>query len=141
MIDAAKPSPTRRALLRRLGAGVGGAAAYRFMTSLGFAAESTYKGPIQLDGDPKGATVAVLGAGLAGMTAAIELRRAGYAVQLLEYNTRAGGRNWSIRGGDSYTELGGATQHCEFDKGLYLNPGPLLPPLRRRAGAVRPAQP
>jgi monoamine oxidase len=133
MIDAAKSSPTRRALLKKLGAGVGGAATYRFMTSLGFAAESTYRGPIQLDGDPKGASVVILGAGLAGMTAAIELRRAGYSVQILEYNTRAGGRNWSIRGGDSYTELGGATQHCEFDNGLYLNPGPWRIPYHHHA--------
>jgi monoamine oxidase len=53
----------------------------------------------------------ILGAGLAGMVAALELRQ-------------PGGRNWSLRGGDSYTELGGATQQCEFDAGLYLNPGP-----------------
>ena len=39
-------------------------------------------------------------------------------------NARAGGRNWTLRGGDSYTELGGERQHCEFDKGLYINPGP-----------------
>ena len=38
--------------------------------------------------------------------------------------SRAGGRNWTLRGGDSYTELGGATQKCEFDEGLYINPGP-----------------
>ena len=43
---------------------------------------------------------------------------------MLEYNSRAGGRNWTIRGGDVLTELGGATQTCEFDAGLYLNPGP-----------------
>ena len=66
----------------------------------------------------------ILGAGLAGMTAALELRQAGYKVQILEYNDRAGGRNWTLRGGDSYTELGGATQKCEFDEGLYINPGP-----------------
>ena len=58
------------------------------------------------------------------MTAAIELERAGYSVSVLEYNSRPGGRNWTIRGGDVYTELGGATQTCEFDAGLYLNPGP-----------------
>ena len=34
----------------------------------------------------------------------------GYKVKVLEFNNRAGGRNWSLRGGDSYTELGGATQ-------------------------------
>jgi monoamine oxidase len=77
--------------------------------------------------------VIILGAGLAGMTAAFELGRAGYKVQVLEYNNRAGGRNWSIRGGDSFTELGGAIQHCAFDAGLYLNPGPWRIPYHHHA--------
>src|SRR5271155_232123 len=66
------------------------------------------------------------------MTAAYELRNAGYKKQGLEYNGRAGGRNWSLRGGDRYTELGGATQHCEFDKDLYINPGPWRIPYHHR---------
>jgi len=74
---------------------------YQAMTSLGLAQESGYKGPVRLEGDPKGASVLILGAGLAGMTAALELRQAGYKVQILEYNNRPGGRNWSLRGGDS----------------------------------------
>ena len=115
---------SRRALLTRIGAGVGGAAVYRLMTSLGFAAELTYRGPLRLEGDPRGASVLVLGAGLAGMTAAYELRRAGYKVQVLEYNQRPGGRNWTVRGGDVYVELGGARLVCGFDGGQYLNPGP-----------------
>jgi monoamine oxidase len=115
---------TRRELLRMIGVTAGGAAMYQAMHTLGFASESKRKGPIDLSGAPKGASVLILGAGLAGMTAAYELRNAGYDVQVLEYNARPGGRNWSIRGGDTYTELGGATQHCEFDKGLYVNPGP-----------------
>ncbi|WP_204270627.1 FAD-dependent oxidoreductase, partial [Enterobacter hormaechei] len=53
-----------------------------------------------------------------------ELQRAGYRVQLLEYQDRVGGRCWTLRGGDRFTELGGATQHCQFDTGHYLNPGP-----------------
>ncbi len=114
----------RRDLLALIGTAAGGAVMYRAMSSMGLAAESTYTGPIRLEGDPKGASVLILGAGLAGMVAAFELRRAGYRVQVLEYNNRAGGRCWSLRGGDSYTELGGATQHCEFDSGLYFNPGP-----------------
>src|ERR1700731_4874541 len=117
-------SVSRRDLLSLIGAVSGSAAMYHAMTSLGFAGDSGYKGPITLDGDPKGASVLILGAGLAGMTAAIELQRAGYSVSVLEYNARPGGRNWSLRGGDVYTELGGATQRCEFDPGLYLNPGP-----------------
>ena len=75
----------------------------------------------------------MLGAGLAGLTAAIELTRAGYRVEMLEFNRRAGGRNWSLRGGDSYTELGGAVQHCAFDEGYYLNPGPWRIPYHHTA--------
>jgi monoamine oxidase len=114
----------RRDLLSLIGAMAGSAAMYHAMTSLGFASESPYQGPIKLQGDPKGASVLILGAGLAGMTAALELRKAGYKVQILEFNRRAGGRNWTLRGGDSFTELGGFKQTCEFESGLYINPGP-----------------
>ncbi len=124
---------TRRDLLSLVGSVAGSAAMYHAMTSLGFAAESGYRGPIKLDGDPKGASVLILGAGLAGMTAALELRKAGYKVQLLEFNSRPGGRNWTLRGGDKFTELGGATQACEFDEGLYLNPGPWRIPYHHHA--------
>jgi monoamine oxidase len=124
---------SRRDLLSLIGAVSGSAAMYHAMTSLGFASDSGYKGPIKLDGDPKGASVLILGAGLAGMTAALELRKAGYKVQLLEFNSRAGGRNWTLRGGDSFTELGGFKQTCEFEQGLYINPGPWRIPYHHRA--------
>jgi monoamine oxidase len=124
---------SRRDLLSLVGAVAGGAAMYQAMTSLGFASESGYKGPVKLDGDAKGASVLVLGAGLAGLTAALELRKAGYKVQVLEFNGRPGGRNWTIRGGDSFAELGGQTQNCEFEQGLYLNPGPWRIPYHHRA--------
>ena len=127
------PSLTRRGLFARIGAGAGGAAMLEAMRGLGFAAESPYRGPIELYGDPNGASVVVLGAGLAGMTAAYELRRTGYQVKILEYNNRPGGRNWTIRGGDAYTELGGATQACAFDEGLYFNPGPWRIPYHHHA--------
>lgn len=130
--DTPGPSPTRRDLLRMIGLTAGGAAMYQAMSALGFAAESPYRGPVNLQGAPRGASVLVLGAGMAGMTAAYELRNAGYRVQVLEYNPRAGGRNWSLRGGDVYTELGGATQHCRFDDGLYINPGPWRIPYHHR---------
>ena len=100
----AVPAPTRRDLLGLIGAVAGGSAMYVAMSALGHAAESTYSGPIELSGDPKGASVLVLGAGVAGMVATMELRRAGYRVELLEYNSRPGGRTWTIRGGDSYAE-------------------------------------
>src|ERR1700736_6361898 len=125
-------SLSRRELLGMIGATAGAGAMYQAMSSLGFAAESPYRGPIDLQGPPKGASVLILGAGMAGMSAAFELRNAGYQVQVLEYNGRAGGRNWSLRGGDSYTELGGLTQQCRFDKDLYINPGPWRIPYHHR---------
>jgi monoamine oxidase len=133
MSDVTAPALTRRRLFELVGAAVGGAGAYQAMTRLGYAEESPYRGPIKLDGDPKGSSVVILGAGLAGMTAAIELERAGYSVSVLEFNLRPGGRNWTLRGGDVYTELGGATQTCEFDAGLYLNPGPWRIPYHHHA--------
>jgi len=93
----------RRDLLALIGTTAGSAVMYRAMTSLSLAAESDYAGPIKLDGDPRGASVLILGAGLAGMVAALELRKAGYRVQVLEYSNRAGGRCWTLRGGDTYT--------------------------------------
>jgi monoamine oxidase len=122
----------RRDLLRMIGMVAGGSAMYQAMTSLGLAADSQYKGPIKLGGNPKGAKVVVLGAGMAGLVSALELRNAGYKVELLEYNDRVGGRSWTLRGGDSYTEIGGETQHCGFDPGLYLNPGPWRIPYHHR---------
>src|SRR6266403_997575 len=124
---------SRRDLLSVIGAVSGSAAMYHAMTSLGFASDSGYKGPIKLDGDPTAASVLILGAGLAGMTAALELRKAGYKVQILEFNNRPGGRNWTLRGGDSFTELGGFKQTCEFEQGLYINPGPWRIPYHHRA--------
>lgn len=115
---------SRRDLLAMVGFAAGASAMYSAMSGMGYAAESTYKGPINLEGDPKGASVLVLGAGLAGMTAALELRNAGYKVQVLEYREKAGGRCWTLRGGDVYTELGGFKQEVQFAEGNYLNAGP-----------------
>src|SRR6516165_11268987 len=124
---------TRRDLLSVIGAVSGSAAMYHAMTSLGFASDSPYKGPVKLSGDVRGASVLILGAGLAGMTAALELRKAGYRVLVLEFNDRGGGRNWTLRGGDTFIELGGHKQICEFETGLYLNPGPWRIPYHHRA--------
>ena len=116
---------TRRDMLKFIGGAAGTAVLYQAMTSMGFAAESTYKGPMRLEGGPKKDTsVLILGAGIAGMLAAYELEKAGYKVSILEYREKAGGRCWTLRGGDVFTELGGATQQCGFAEGQYLNPGP-----------------
>ncbi|MFT4197590.1 MAG: flavin monoamine oxidase family protein [Pseudoxanthomonas sp.] len=133
MQSDARGAVTRRQLLARIGLAAGGAMMYQAMTSLGLAAESNFREGFKLEGSGRGTSVLILGAGLAGMTAAYELRKAGYKVQILEFNARPGGRNWSLHGGDTYTELGGAVQHCKFDKGLYLNPGPWRIPHHHRA--------
>ncbi|MGE7138057.1 flavin monoamine oxidase family protein [Luteibacter sp. NPDC031894] len=125
-------SLTRRELLRMIGLAGGGALMYQAMSGLGFAAESPYRRPPSLQGSGRG-SVLVLGAGLAGLVAAFELRKAGYTVQVLEYNARPGGRNWTLRGGDEYTELGGYTQRCRFDDGQYFNPGPWRIPYHHHA--------
>ncbi|HEY4294407.1 MAG TPA: flavin monoamine oxidase family protein [Luteibacter sp.] len=123
---------TRRDLLRMIGLAGGGALMYQAMTSLGFAAESPYRKPPPLQGSGRG-SVLILGAGLAGLVAAYELGKAGYKVKVLEYNARAGGRNWTLRGGDEYTELGGYKQRCRFDEGEYFNPGPWSIPYHHHA--------
>ena len=115
---------SRRDMLKFIGVAAGGAMMYQAMHTLGHAAVSPYKGPMRLEGDPKGASVLILGAGVAGMCAAYELRKAGYTVRILEYREKAGGRCWTLRGGDTYTELGGYAQQCRFDAGQYLDPGP-----------------
>src|ERR1700709_1207555 len=97
--------PSRRDLFSLIGAVAGSAAMYHAMTALGFGSESGYKGPIKLEGDPKGASVLILGAGLAGMTAALELRKAGYKVQVLEFNNRPGGRQRTLGGGERFNAL------------------------------------
>jgi monoamine oxidase len=131
MINDITP-PTRRDLLTMIGKAGGGLAMYQAMTALGHAAETRFTGPPQLSGAKPGASVLVLGAGLAGMLAAYELNKAGYKVQVLEYQDRPGGRNYSVRGGDRIVEVGGATQTVAYAPGNYLNPGPWRIPHHHR---------
>ena len=126
---------TRRELLSRVGTAGGYGAAYLVMQSLGLLVPAqAYEGPPELSGDGgKNVSVVILGAGLAGMTAAFELGRAGYRCTILEARHRAGGRNWTLRRGDSVEELGQPSQPCQFDEGLYFNPGPARIPGHHRA--------
>jgi monoamine oxidase len=84
--------------------------------------------PLKLSGSGNGKKVLILGAGLAGMSAAYELRKLGYNCHILEARARPGGRCHSIRRGTEETETDGATQTCAFDDGLYFNAGPMRVP-------------
>ena len=120
-----KKSPlTRRDLLTMIGKTAGAGALYSAMTSWGLARPSTFTDELDLSAAPNGSSVIVLGAGLGGMTAAYELRKAGYDVSILEYSERPGGRCYTIHSGDTFTDLSGETQHCTFAPGNYINPGP-----------------
>lgn len=75
----------------------------------------------------KGKSIAVLGAGPAGLAAALKFWEAGYQVTILEAKDRVGGRTLTARPGDRVTEVGDDgllhSQTCNFDSGLYLNLG------------------
>ena len=80
--------------------------------------------PFDLHKGVEGKKVIILGAGLAGMTAAYELNKLGYDCTILEARDRVGGRCWSIRGGSTNVETEHGAHTAAFDKGLYFNAGP-----------------
>ena len=117
---------SRRQLLNAVGAAGGSAAVHAAATALGLLPDAAQAGQPALrpaGGRPR--HVVVIGAGIAGLTAAYELRRAGHRCTVLEASHRAGGRNLTLRHGDVVDELG-ARQVCEFTDhpDLYFNAGP-----------------
>src|SRR5690349_5884788 len=81
MTETPHTTMSKRDLLALIGRTAGASAMLMAMAPLGQAHASTFTGPIKLDGDAKGTSVLVLGAGVAGMVAGLELSRAGYKVQ------------------------------------------------------------
>lgn len=80
--------------------------------------------PLSVAPAPTGTRIVILGAGMAGMVAAWELRQAGYAVTVLEARERVGGRNWTVRRGTRVEMTDGSVQTCAFADGEYFNAGP-----------------
>ncbi|MBD2261215.1 flavin monoamine oxidase family protein [Pseudanabaena sp. FACHB-2040] len=117
----------RRSLLRLVGRAGGTAAVFATMNAMGLLhQEATGMERPKLAADSgAGVKVAIIGAGLAGMTAAYELRKAGYDCTILEARDRAGGRCWTIRAGDRIDETD-SQQICQFGRAehMYFNPGP-----------------
>lgn len=68
--------------------------------------------------------VVILGAGIAGLASAYELGKAGYHCTVIEARSRVGGRNFTVRGGTTQTDLRGHTQRATFSRGVYFNAGP-----------------
>jgi len=74
--------------------------------------------------DGKGTKIIILGGGIAGLAAAWEMGKLGYSCTLLEARKRVGGRNWTIRNGNTIDFANGSSQQCLFEEGNYFNAGP-----------------
>ncbi len=95
----------RRQFIKELGLS---AAALAFIPNLAVARR---RGGLELQGEPK--NVVILGGGLAGLSAAYELKKIGHKVTILEARKFAGGRVQTIR---------------DFADGLYAEAGPIAFP-------------
>ena len=124
---------TRRAFLVGLGAVGGAGVVLAAMEALDLVPSANdYRVPFDppstsdftLRGRVNGTTVLILGAGIAGLTTAYKLEKAGYRCEIVEARDRPGGRNWTIRGGTTDTDLDGRRQTAQFADDLYMNAGP-----------------
>src|SRR5439155_6617299 len=87
---------TRRAFIQRMAQIGGYSAVFSTMRALGLIASPGISALPQLPADfGKGKKIVILGAGIAGLVAAYELRKAGFECTILEARNRPGGRNWT----------------------------------------------
>lgn len=126
---------SRRGFLRTVGITGGAGAMLATMGAMGLAPtaaqaaerEAGYRAPRTGDFTLKGraaAKVVVVGGGIAGLACAYELGKAGYDCTILEARDRSGGRNFTVRGGDTTTDTYGNRQTAHFSDGQYMNAGP-----------------
>jgi monoamine oxidase len=118
---------TRRDFIARIARAGGYGAAFMTMHSLGLLgmAETAQAQDFPLPASSgRGTKVIILGAGLAGLVSAYEMRRAGFDCTVLEARERPGGRNWTLRRGSKLVFTDGTSQECIFDEGSYFNCGP-----------------
>ena len=127
-------SLSRRNFLGLVGAAGGSTAVYNTAVAMGLMQDTGPVATLDLQSaKPGGKKVAILGAGLAGLTVAYELERAGYDVTIIEASRRIGGRILTLRHGDIVDEMG-QQQVCNFDDDpeLYFNAGPARIPGHHR---------
>jgi len=126
---------TRREFIARIAQSGGYGAAFMTMHSLGLLGmvETEQQKDFPLPPTAgRGTKVIILGAGIAGLVSAYEMRRAGFDCTVLEARERPGGRNWTLRRGSKLVFSDGTSQECTFDEGNYFNCGPArLPSIHR----------
>jgi len=149
MSDHQSSSFNRRAFLEKSAKTITAGAAIQALSAFSFAAATTACGSSSASTNPASTTppqpiprqsmprpidwpanigaskqVVILGAGIAGMTAAFEMKKLGFSCTILEATSRAGGRVRTIRNGDQIIETD-STQSCVFDDSpeLYFNAG------------------
>lgn len=118
---------SRREFISRVAQAGGYGAAFMTMHSLGLLGmvETEQQKDFPLPPSAgRGTKVIILGAGIAGLVSAYEMRRAGFDCTVLEARERPGGRNWTLRGGSKLVFNDGTSQECTFDEGNYFNCGP-----------------
>jgi monoamine oxidase len=116
---------TRRELIQRIARAGGYGAAFAAMHAMGLLAPVEPTSAFELPhGVGKKTKVVILGAGISGLVAAYEMRKAGFDCTVLEARQRPGGRNWTVRRGTKVEFTDGTIQHCTFDEKLYFNAGP-----------------
>lgn len=123
------PTIARRDLLKLFGLAGGIVATHPLLYTVRPAPPTTYTARPQLQ-NGNGKHVLILGAGLAGLTAAYELRQAGYRCTILEARERAGGRCWTIRNRTTITEQDSEAQTAQFAENLFFDAGADRIPLR-----------
>ncbi len=121
---------TRRQFLTGLGAAGGAGVLFGALQVIdrGDGGSAPFRAPQEADfslqGRANDTSVLVLGAGVAGLAAAYELEKAGYAVTVLEARNRIGGRNVTVRAGTELTDTRGTTQRAELAGDRWFNAGP-----------------
>lgn len=133
---------TRRGFLGAMAALGGAAAVYDTAGMLGLLkVRSAHAAmPPYEPGLGAGRRVAVVGAGIAGLTAAWHLARNGFEVQILEATDRIGGRCLSLRNGDRFAERDGPVQQVRFVQNLHEDGSPVAVPTYLNAGPGRIGQ-